>query len=48
MNISDTFFLDFKVRWNTTYIMIERALKLKPIINDITNSSQITNLSVSY
>lgn len=49
MNISDTFYLDFKVRWNTTYIMIERALKLKPIINDITaNSSQITNLSVSY
>ena len=45
--INENFYHDFKVRWNTTYVMIDRALKLKSIINDIThNSDSIPNLTV--
>lgn len=47
--IDENFYHDFKVRWNTTYVMIDRSLKLKSIINEVTNnSSRIPNLSVSY
>ena len=46
--ITENFYHDFKIRWNTTFIMIDRALKLKVIINDIThNSESIPNLNVS-
>ena len=40
--------MDFKVRWNTSYLMIELAIKLKAVINDITtNFLEISNLSVN-
>ena len=47
--INENFYNDFKVRWNTTYIMIDRALKLKTVINEITNNSEsIPNLTVHF
>jgi len=48
LGITENFIMDFKVRWNTSYLMIERAIKLKAVINDITtNFSEISNLSVN-
>ena len=47
--INGNFLNDFKVRWNTTLIMIDRALKLKTVINEITNNSEsIPNLTVHF
>ena len=46
-SIDENFYHDFKVRWNTTFVMIDRSLKLKSLINEITyNSSVIPNLQV--
>ena len=33
--------LDFRIRWNTTYVMISRFISLSSIITDITLSSSI-------
>ena len=45
--INENLYHDFKVRWNTTYVMVDRSLKLKPVINEIThNSTSIPNLTV--
>ena len=39
------FVKDMKVRWNSTYTMLERLFKLKAIYNDIThNAFQIENI----
>ena len=39
-------FLNFKVRWNSLYLMIERFIKYKQVVNTITlNPSVIPNLS---
>ena len=47
--IDVNFYHDFKVRWNTTFIMLDRALKLKTVINEITNNSEsIPNLTVRF
>jgi hypothetical protein len=47
--IDVNFYHDFKVRWNTTFIMLDRALKLKTVINEITNNSEsIPNLTVTF
>ena len=40
-------FLDFKVRWNTLYLMLERFYKFKFIINSITlDPSEIPNITL--
>ena len=45
--INQNLYHDFQVRWNTTYVMLDRSLKLKPVINEIThNSYSIPNLTV--
>jgi hypothetical protein len=47
-SITENFIMDFKVRWNSSYLMIERAIKLKAVINDITtNFLEISHLSVN-
>ena len=41
------YYHDFKVRWNTTYVMMTRFIQLKQVVNDITcNSDEIPNISV--
>ena len=48
LGITDNFIIDFKVRWNTSYLLIERAIKLKGVINHVTTRfSEISNLSVN-
>ena len=34
-----SFYKDFKIRWNTTYIMLERTLSLKQVVNKVISSS---------
>lgn len=38
-----SFLLDFHVRWNTTFLMINRFLKYKKIINDLTARPEAVN-----
>jgi hypothetical protein len=41
------FYHDFKIRWNTTYLMLERTLLLKTVVNKVTsNSDNIPRLTV--
>ena len=45
--INTGFKLDFHVRWNTTYEMLNRFISLKSIVNEITmNAELIPNISV--
>ena len=47
--VKGNFYHDFKIRWNTTYVMLDRSLKLKAVINEKTHNSQsIPNLKVLY
>lgn len=47
--IDVSFKLDFQVRWNTTFMMLNRFLTLRSIVNDITmNAESIPNLSVRF
>jgi hypothetical protein len=47
LKIDANFYQDFKVRWNTTYLMLTRFLELKNVVNDMTyNSTKIPNLKV--
>ena len=33
------FYHDFKIRWNTTYLMLERTLLLKNVFNNVTSNT---------
>ena len=47
--IDVSFKLDFQVRWNTTFMMLNRFLTLRSIVNDITMYAEsIPNLSVRF
>ena len=47
--IDTNFYHDFKIRWNTSYIMLTRFLMLKRVVNDLTyNANDIPNLGVDY
>jgi hypothetical protein len=44
--IDVSFKLDFQVRWNTTFMMLNRFLTIRSIVNDKTmNAESIPNLS---
>jgi hypothetical protein len=48
-SVKENFYHDFKIRWNTTYIMLDRSLKFKAVINEITHNFQsIPNLKVLH
>ena len=48
-SVKENFYHDFKIRWNTTYVMLDRSLKSKAVINEITHNSQsIPNLKVLH
>ena len=38
---TDNFIKDFKVRWNTTYLMLPRFCKLKDVANELSKTPEI-------
>jgi hypothetical protein len=43
IEVSSNFLSDFVVRWNTTYLMLERLYLMKAIVDEMTCNPQIIN-----